>query len=398
MINPTTAFPDPLYQNVAFNYSSADEMAAVFAGRSPGFLYSRISNPTTYALESRLSAMDDGIGSIVTASGMAAISTICFGLLRPGDEIVVLRGIFGGTVSLFTHLLRRMGIQTHFIDAEDTAALSAAITPRTRMLFLETISNPSMDVPDIKAWSHIAGNAGIPLIVDATVTTPALAGGKGLGADLVLYSTTKFINGHGNALGGAIIDTGRYDWGASPFEDVRYWADKAGKLGFIAYLRNVIHRDVGACLSPTNAWLTLQGLETLHIRMHTACRNALHLAGFLAEQCPSVLSVKYPGLDNSPYRARIQTQFGGYGGAILTFDLGSKEAAFNCLNRLRLVKRMTNLGDVHTLAIHPASTIFAEFPESERLSLGAPDGGIRVSMGLEDADNICRDFAQALKI
>ena len=361
------AFPYPVFQSAAFAHASAEEMAAVFAGRAPGFLYSRISNPTTLALESRLAAMDGGIGCIATASGMAAITAVFLSLLRPGDEFVAVRGIFGGTVSLFTHLLQRFGIEARFVDAGDAWALHAAVTPRTRLLFAETITNPSMDVPDLAAWSAAAREAGVPMVVDATVTTPALGDAKGLGADLAVYSTTKFINGHGNALGGAVVDTGRYDWAASPFEDLRAWARKAGPMAFLAYLRNRTHRDLGACTAPMNAWLTLQGLETLHARMAIACSNALSLARFLEAHGGPVQSVRYPGLGGSPYRERIQRQFGGAGGAILTFDLASREAAFACLNRFRLAQRMANLGDVRTLVLHPASTIFSSSSSSTRL-------------------------------
>jgi O-acetylhomoserine (thiol)-lyase len=391
----TGATAVPVYQSASYAFDSAEELADIFAGRAPGHVYSRISNPTTYALEQRLNAMERGAGCIATASGMAAIASVCMGLLRPGDEIVAPKGIFGGTVSLFQHVLGNLGIRSVFVDAGDAQAFRNAVTAKTRMIFAETITNPSMDVPDIAALAEIAGEANAPLLLDATVTTPALARGVDLGADIVIHSTTKFINGHGTAIGGAIIDTGRYDWSASPFTEVNELARKAGPMALLAYLRNRICRDLGGCPAPQNSFLMLQGLETLHARMRLHCDNALRLARHL-QQHPAVRQVRYPGLPDSPYAEQVRRQFGGAGGAILTFDLADRATAFACLNRFRLAKRMTNLGDARTLVLHPASTIFAEYGMDERKALGIGEETIRVAVGIEDLADLQQDFEQAL--
>ena len=391
----TGATAVPVYQSASYAFDSAEELADVFSGHAPGHVYSRISNPTTHVLEQRLTALEGGVGCIATSSGMAAIASVCMAILRPGDEILAPRGIFGGTVSLFKHVLGHFGIQTLFVDAWDTRAFQKAVTQNTRMIFAETITNPSMDVPDTLALAHIAAEANVPLVIDATVTTPALARGSEYGADIVVHSTTKFINGHGNAIGGAIIDTGKYDWIASPFGEVRDFARKAGSMAFLAYLRNRICRDLGGCPAPQNSFLMLQGLETLHARMRLHCDNALRLAGYLKGH-GAVRAVRYPGLPDSPYAELIRERFGGVGGAILTFDLTDRAAAFASLNRFRLAKRMTNLGDARTLVLHPASTIFAEYDAEERKALGVSDQTVRVAVGIEDFEDLRDDFQQAL--
>ncbi len=391
----TGATAVPIYQSASYAFDSAEELADIFAGRASGHVYSRISNPTTHVLEQRLNAMEGGVGCIATASGMAAIAPVCLALLRPGDEIVAPRGIFGGTVSLFQHVLGCFGIRSAFVDADDAQAFRNVVTTNTRMIFAETITNPSMDVPDVAALAEIAEKANAPLVLDATVTTPALARGVDLGADIVVHSTTKFINGHGTAIGGAIIDTGCYDWSASPFTDVSELARKAGPMALLAYLRNRICRDLGGCPAPQNSFLMIQGLETLHARMRIHCDNALRLACYLQKHA-AVRQVRYPGLPDSPYAERVKRQFGGAGGAILTFDLNDRAAAFACLNRFRLAKRMTNLGDARTLVLHPASTIFAEYAAEERKALGVGDETIRVAVGIEDFADLQEDFEQAL--
>ncbi len=391
----TGATAVPVYQTAAFAYPSADGLADVFAGRAPGHVYSRISNPTNHALERRLAELENGVGCLVAASGMAAISAVFLALLRPGDEIVVANGIFGGTVSLIRNLLGGFGIGAKFAHADAPAEFAAAISKHTRLLFVETIANPSLEVPDLRALSQLARQAGIPLVVDATATTPALARGRDLGADIVIHSTTKFINGHGTAIGGAIVDTGSYDWRESPFREVRELARRAGSLAFMAYLRNRVARDLGIVAAPQNSFLMLQGLETLAPRMRLHCANAGRLAEWLRTR-PRVARVVYPGLADSPFAAIVQRQFAGCGGAILTFDLADRAAAFACLDRFRLALRATNIGDVRTLVLHPASTIFAEYDEAERVALGAGDATIRVSVGIEDFADLQRDFEQAL--
>ncbi len=385
----------PVFQTAAFSYASAEAMAEVFGGRAPGHLYTRLSNPTTLALEQRLAQAENAVGCIATSSGMAAIAAVMTGLLRPGDEILSASGIFGGTVSLFRNVLGRFGVGTRLAPASNTAAFAAAVTPATRVLFVETIGNPGMDVPDLAALAAIAHQHGIPLVVDSTVTTPALVRPGDFNADIVVHSTSKFINGHGTAIGGAIIDTGRFDWMHGPFPDISTLAKRAGRLAFLAHLRANIARDLGACPAPWTSFLMLQGLETLPTRMRAHSQNALRLAGALAEH-PAIRQVSYPGLPSSPFYPEVQRTFAGQGGAVLTIQLGTQRRAFCFINALKRTRLAANLGEPRTLVIHPASTIFHEYEPAERVQLGAPDDLVRVSVGLDDLPSLLEDFQQAL--
>ena len=387
----------PIFQTAAFDYASAEEMADVFAGRTPGHVYTRLSNPTTLALERRLTAAESGIGALATSSGMAAIAITVLGLLRPGDEILTAKGIFGGSVSFFRNVLGRLNIRAIFVDGSDTAQVAAAVTAKTRAIFVETIGNPRMDVPDLPALGALARDRNIPLIVDNTVTTPHLVKPGDHGAALVIHSTSKFINGHGTAIGGALIDTGKFDWSRGPFEDIAGLAPKAGSYAFLAHLRTVIARDLGACPAPGSSFLMLQGLDTLPLRLKTHVDNAQALAHALAQD-GRVAAVGYPGLPGSPYFERAQRLFGGRAGAILTFRLGKLAKAYACINALQNVRRVANLGETRTLVIHPASTIFREYPPEDRISLDVPDDLIRVSVGLESFPAILADFQQALAV
>jgi O-acetylhomoserine (thiol)-lyase len=385
----------PIFQTAAFGYASAEEMAEVFAGRVPGHVYTRLSNPTTLALERRLTAAEDGIGALATASGMAAIAATTLGLLRPGDEIIAAKGIFGGAVSFFRNVLGRLNIRAVFVDGADTAQVEASVTDRTRALFVETIGNPAMDVPDLPALGKLTRARNIPIIVDNTLTTPELVRPGEHGAALVIHSTSKFINGHGTAIGGAVIDTGRFDWSRGPFEDVAAIARKAGAHAFLAHLRSVIARDLGGCPAPQSSFLMLQGLDTLSLRLKVHCENALALARALADD-PRVAAVGYPGLASSPHFERAQRLFGGRAGAVLTLRLGSLARAFAFINALKRARRVANLGETRTLVLHPASTIFREYQPEDRLSLGVSDDLVRVSVGLEPFPAILADFQQAL--
>lgn len=386
----------PIYQTVSYAYRTAQELADIFAGRAPGYIYTRIANPTTYALERRLAQLEDGVGCIATSSGMAAITAVAMGLLRAGDELVTASGIFGGTVSLFVNTLGRFGVKTKLVDAGKRRRFAQAINKNTRLIFVETIGNPRMDVPDIPAVADIAKKANIPLIVDNTVTTPVLIKPKEFGADIVIHSTSKFINGHGTAIGGAIIDTGNYNWSACPFEDIKHLAERAGQLAFLAHLRNLIYRDLGGCPAPMNSFLMLQGLETLSGRMQKHCTNALRLAEYLKEH-DKVNWVNYPGLADSVFYDRVLRLFGGKGGGLLTFGLGDKEKAFKFIDSVKLAKNLANLGDAKTLVLHPASTIFHEFSAEEQRRMDVTDDMVRVSVGIEDFEDIKNDFEQAIE-
>jgi O-acetylhomoserine (thiol)-lyase len=387
----------PIFQTAAFGYASAEEMAEVFAGRAAGHVYTRLSNPTTLALERRLAEAERGVGALATSSGMAAIAAATLGLLRPGDEIIAAKGIFGGTVSFFRNVLGRLNIRAVFADASDSAHVAATLSANTRAIFVETIGNPGMDVPDLPVLGALARDHNIPLIVDNTVTTPELVRPGDHGAALVIHSTSKFINGHGTAIGGVLIDTGRFDWSRGPFDDVAARARRAGAHAFLAHLRTVIARDLGGCPAPNSSFLMLQGLDTLPVRLKVHVENAQELARHLADD-PRVQAVGYPGLPNSPYVERVQRLFGGRAGAILTLRLGSLAKAFACINALKGARRVANLGETHTLVIHPASTIFREYAPDDRLALGVPDDLVRVSVGLEPFATILADFQQALAV
>jgi len=392
----TGAAAVPVYQTVSYAYRTARELADAFAGRSPGYIYTRIANPTTTALETRLTELEDGIGCIATSSGMAAIASVVMGLARTGDHIVAATGIFGGTVSLFENTLARFGIKTTFVDVADTNNFAKAIDGSTKLIFIETIGNPRMDVPDIPAVADIAHKVGIPLIVDNTVTTPALFRPGELGADIVVHSTSKFINGHGTAIGGAIIDAGNYNWRDGIFQDIKDISQKVGQLAFLWYLRNVIYRDLGGCPAPMNSFLMLQGLETLPGRVVKHCDNAGKLAQFL-ESHPKVSWVNYPGLKKSEFHQRVTKLFAGCGGGLLTFGLGDKQKAFNFIDSLKLAKNLANLGDAKTLVLHPASTIFHEFSAEQQRQMGVPDDMVRVAVGIENFEDIKADFEQAIE-
>jgi O-acetylhomoserine (thiol)-lyase len=397
----TGATAVPIYQTAAYLRRSAEEMEDVFAGRAPGDVYSRISNPTNRVLESRLAEMECDLaggpaaGCIVTSSGMAAISATMLGLLSAGDHIVSASGIFGGTYSLFTNTLGRFGVTTTFVASDAPDDFAAAIRPNTRVVFLESVGNPRMNVPDVRVIAHIAREHNLPLALDATLTPPCLVKAGSLGAAIAIHSTSKFINGHGTAIGGVLIDTGNYSWRTGRFPEVTQRARRAGHLAFLAHLRNGVHRDAGGCAAPMNSFLMLQGLETLTPRMALHCENALRLAQYL-ERHPDVAWVRYPGLPNSVYYPRVQAQYGGRAGGVLSFGLGDKARAFRFVDALRLVKNMTNLGDAKTLVLHPASTIFHEYTTEERAAMDVPEDMLRVSVGIEDFEDIRKDFEQAI--
>lgn len=386
----------PICQTVSYAYDTAQGLADAFAGRSPGYIYTRIANPTTTALESRLTEFEDGIGCIATSSGMAAIASAVMALVKTGDEIVAAAGIFGGTVSLFENTLTRFGVKTIFVDVADTSNFADAINDKTRLVFIETVGNPRMDVPDVPAVAEIAHKAGIPLMVDNTVTTPAIFKPGEFGADIVVHSTSKFINGHGTAIGGAIIDAGNYNWREGPFDEIKDVSQRVGQLAFLWYLRNVIYRDLGGCPAPMNSFLLLLGLETLPGRMTKHCENAERLARFLQAH-PNVSWVNYPGLETSKFHERAMKLFGGRASGLLTFGLGDKQKAFEFIDSLRLAKNQANLGDAKTLVLHPASTIFHEFDADELGPMGVTADMVRVSVGIEDFEDIKADFEQAIE-
>lgn len=386
----------PLFQSTSFAYDTAEELEAVFAGRAAGYVYTRINNPTLDLYERRMTVLEKGLAAISCSSGMAAISATVLALAGQGDELVSGNSIFGGTYSLFGNTLSRYGIRSRFVESTDVEAYKRAITDKTKLIFVETIGNPKLDVPDIAAISNVARENGVVLVVDNTVTTPVLLQPKLLGADIVVHSTSKFINGHGNAIGGIIIDCGAFDWSNPRYKHLKPLYDRVRNFAFLAMLRNQVYRDLGCCFSPFNAFLMSIGIESLAVRMERQCANAARVAEFLAADS-RVDEARYPGLAVHPDHEVAERQFKKRYGALLTLRLGTKERAFRFINGLKRAQNLANLGDAKTLVIHPASTFCRDANESERAAMGVSDDLVRFSIGLEHPDDILSDLDESLK-
>jgi O-acetylhomoserine (thiol)-lyase len=382
----------PLHLSVAFGYRDARELAAVFQGRAQGFAYGRQGNPTTAALEHKVNAMEGGVATACFATGMAAIGAIMISLLRAGDHVVSSAFLFGNTNSMLATLATQ-GVRVSFVDGTDVNAVEAALTPATRLVFVETIANPRTQVADLARIGELCARRGLLYVVDNTMTSPYLFRPATVGAGLVVNALTKYIGGHGNALGGAVTDTGRYDW--TRFPNV-YDSYKAGRpaLWGITQIRKKGLRDWGGTLSAEQAHHLAVGAETLALRMDRACANAAALAEFLAGH-RNVRAVYYPGLPAHPQHALARELFAAFG-ALLSFELDPALDCFDFLNRLRNVVLSSNLGDNRTLAIPVAHTIYWEMGPERRRTMGIADSLIRVSAGIEDRDDIVGDFARAL--
>jgi O-acetylhomoserine (thiol)-lyase len=383
----------PVHAGVAFHFDSAEDLEAAFSFRKPAHAYSRVTNPTVEAFEQKITALEEGRGAMGLSSGMAAITNVVFNLVQHGDNIVAANALFGNTYSLFKETLRRMGIQVRFVDISDAEQVRQAMDDHTRVVFLETISNPLMQVPDIACIAQIAHAKGAVVVVDGSVTTPCLIKGNALGVDVMVHSSTKLISGGATSVGGVIIDTGFCDWSDVPNLG-RF--GRFGEWAFLVRLRREVYRNLGACMAPQTAYLQSLGLETLSLRMERACDSCRQLAQYLAGH-PRVRRVHYPGLADSPFHALAMEQFKGRYGSILSFELADKSAAFEFLNRLRIIRRATNLGDNASLAIHPASTIFNEYAPEEKAAMGVTAGLVRLSVGIETLDDLIGDLDQALK-
>ncbi len=384
----------PIYQTSAFAHSTAEELEAIFAGKIPGFAYSRIGNPTIEQFEKRMASLEGGISATACSSGSAAVACTLLTILKSGDEIVVPTGLYGGTLDLFRDL-EPFGIHAVFVDDFTADNVEAAITPATKTVFAELIGNPKLNVVDVAALSDAAHRNGIPLIIDSTTATPVIAKPGELGADIVIHSSSKYINSNGSAISGVIIDCGNFLWSDEKF-GVMGDCLKYKKGAFTARLRGSLWRDIGACLAPMNAYLNINGLETLGVRMERICANAALLAGHLKNH-PGVLCVNYPGLTDHPDHLLVQRQFtSGMAGGILTIRVGSKNKAFSVINNLKYALNISNIGDTKTLVVHPASTIFLHSSQSEREAAGVYDDLIRISVGMEDIDDIIADFDRAL--
>ena len=381
----------PIYQVSAFAYDSAEQLEKVFNNKAAGFSYTRVGNPTVDAFEKRIAALEGGIGAVACSSGMAAITSILLNILQAGDEVIVSTGLFGGTIELFEDL-RAFGITARFLDEVKYDTVKAAANDNTKAVFTELIGNPKLDVADIADISRACKELSIPLIVDSTTATPYLVKPLALGADIVIHSSSKYINGGGNSISGVIVDGGSFRWDGGKFPGFADFA-KFGPFAFMFKLRNRIWRNTGSCISPFNAYMNIIGLETLGLRMERCCDNALKLAEFLGTI--EGMTVNYPALTDSPYFGLTQKQLSGKGGAIVTLRAGSRERAFALMNNLKYASIATNIGDVRTLVIHPASTIYTHGTEEQRISAGVYDDTIRISVGIEDIDDLKEDFRQA---
>lgn len=388
--DPTTGSSvAPIYQTAAFVFETTEQAAELFQLRSYGHIYSRISNPTVAAFEERMASLEGGLGAIAFSSGLAAQLCTVLALAQTGDHIVSSQNIYGGTVTQFTVTLKRMGIDTSFAPVDDLAGLRAAIRPETKLLFAETIGNPSGALADLSALAALAHEHGIPLVVDNTFASPYLCRPIESGADLVLHSATKFISGHGTTMGGVLVDSGRFDYGSgkfpllsepSPGYHQKVFTDTFGEYAFLTRARAEVLRDVGAQMSPMDAWLLLLGLETLPVRMDAHVRNARAVAAFL-EARPEVAWVRAPEL-----------------GSIFTFGIrGGREAGRRFIDGLELWSHLANVGDTKSLVIHPASTTHSQLNDDEMRNAGVAPEAIRLSVGLEDVDDLIWDLGNALQ-
>jgi len=387
------ALHKPLHLSVAYGYRDARELAAVFQGRATGYAYGRQGNPTSAALEAKVTAMEGGVGTVAYATGMAAIGAIMMALLKAGDHIVSSQYVFGNTTSLLL-TLEAHGQALSFVDATDVARVEAALTPATRIVFVETIANPRVQVADLARIGALCKSRGIVYIVDNTMTSPWLFKPRDVGASLIVNALTKYIGGHGNALGGAITDTGLFDWTRYPNIADSYKSQPPRNWG-LQQLRKKGLRDFGGTLAAEQAHHISVGAETLALRMERICANALAIAQWL-EQQPQVRRVYYPGLPSHPEHALATQLFGGRYGGLLSFELADGHDPFDFLNRLRIVVLSSNLGDNRTLAIPVAHTIFYEMGAERRAAMGIADSLIRISVGIEDRDDLIGDFRQAL--
>jgi O-acetylhomoserine (thiol)-lyase len=396
----------PIYQTSSYVFADTAEAANLFALQTYGNIYSRISNPTVAAFEERIASLEGGIGAIGTASGQSAEFLTLAALAGAGDHIVASAQLYGGTRTLMEVTLARFGVETTFLPEPEPDAVAAAITPATKAVYLEVIANPSGMIPDIEAVSAVAHEAGVPLVVDSTMATPYLCRPIEHGADIVLHSVTKFIGGHGTSIGGAIVESGRFPWGdgrfplmtepVSSYGGLSWWGN-FGEYGFLTRIRSEQLRDVGATMTPFNAFLFLIGLETLALRMHQHVENAATVARFLAEH-ELVEWVAYSGLPESPWYERAQHYLPEGPGAVFSFGVtGGREAGGRFIESLRLASHLANIGDARTLVIHPASTTHQQLSEEALLAGGITSDLVRISVGLEDADDICADLDQALR-
>ncbi len=398
----------PIYMTTSYQFRDTQHAADLFALREFGNIYTRIMNPTTAVLEERIALLDGGIGALATASGQSATTLALLNIAKAGDGIVSADNLYGGTYNLFRHTFPRLGIDISFVPSNNIEAFRKAITPSTKAIYAESIGNPKLDVADIEALATVAHEAGVPLVIDNTVS-PYLFRPFDWGADIVVYSTTKYIGGHGTAIGGLIVDSGRFDWTTGKFplisepDDSYHGIDfiealaPLGNLAFIVKARVTLLRDLGPAMSPFNAFLFLQGLETIHLRMPRHSENALAVASFLEEH-PAVDWVLYPGLASSPELPRVEKYLPNGAGGILGFGIkGGYEAGRRFIVSLELVSHLANVGDAKSLAIHPASTTHQQLTVEEQFSTGVTPDFVRLSIGIEHIEDIIDDIDRAFR-
>lgn len=401
----------PIYQTSSYVFNSTQHAADVFALKEAGNIYTRLGNPTTEVLEKRIAMLEGGVGTLAVASGSAAVTYSIMNIAKSGDEIVSSSALYGGTYNLFAHTLERFGIKTIFVKSADPADYAKVITDKTKLIFAESVGNPKLGVLDIEALAQVAHNNNIPLIVDNTIPTPYLCRPIDFGADIVVHSATKFLGGHGTSIGGLIVDSGNFDWEKSgkfdeflqpdeSYHGIKY-SETFGNAAYIAKARTQLLRDTGACISPFNSFLILQGIETLALRMREHSKNALAVARFL-ENNENVSWVNYPGLESNAKNYALAQKYMPKGqSAIIGFGIksqngASKESGARFIDSLQLLSHLANIGDAKSLVIHPASTTHSQLSEATRFESGVTDDFIRLSIGIEDVEDIIEDIQQAL--
>lgn len=397
----------PIYQTTSYQFKNTDHAANLFGLKEFGNIYTRLTNPTTDVFEKRIAALEGGVGALATASGQSAITLSLLNIAQAGDEIISADNLYGGTYNLFHYTFARLGIKVNFVKSNDLDAIQKAITPKTKAIYAESIGNPKLDVADLEGISKVAHKNGIPFVLDNTVS-PYLLRPFDHGVDIVVYSATKFIGGHGTSIGGVIVDSGKFDWTNGKFPLITEpepsyhginFVEALKPLGNIAYIikaRVTLLRDIGPAVSPFNSFLFLQGLETLHLRLPRHSENALAVAQYLKKH-NSVAWVNYPGLADSPEYPRVKKYLAKGAGAIIGFGIkGGLEAGKKFIDSLQLISHLANVGDAKSLAIHPASTTHQQLSSEEQLATGVTPDFIRLSVGIENIDDIIIDIEQAL--
>lgn len=396
----------PIYQTTSYVFKDTEHAANLFALKETGNIYTRIGNPTTDVFEQRVAALEGGVGALATSSGSSAITYSILNVADSGDEIVSASTLYGGTYNLFKSILPRLGIKVNFVNPDDPENFRAAINDKTKAVYIESIGNPGINLVDISAVAEIAHENGVPLIVDNTFGTPYLIKPFEFGADVVVHSATKFIGGHGNSIGGVIVDSGKFDWEASgrfkgftepdpSYNGIRY-AQDLGALAYILKARVQLLRDTGACISPFNAFLLIQGLETLSLRVERHVSNTRKIVNFLSKH-PLVSWVNYPELEDNKYNELSKKYFPNGAGSIFTFGIkGGLEAGKKFINSLQIFSLLANVADAKSLVIHPASTTHAQLSEEAQAAAGVTPDQVRISVGIEDAEDLIWDLEQAL--